>query len=82
MNFVKNIFNKSFIVFLTVILISAVGSFGIETAEAKGVNYKLTNISLRNGKCTFYGYFYNSTGATVTRIKFFGTITAATKKFT
>lgn len=76
MNFEKRLFNKVVLVFFMVILMSAIGSFNTGIAEAKSVEYKITGISLKNGKCIINGYFHNygNAGATVRRVLFQGTI--------
>ena len=74
MNFIRTFINKIVIILFVFSLMAAVGSFNSSFAEAKNVDYKITSISLQNGKCTIYGYFYNSTGVTVTHVKIFGNI--------
>ena len=64
--------------FLALLMMLSVFLLSNNVAEAgASIGYKITNISITSGQCVVYGYFYNNgnSGATVTQIKFFGTIT-------
>ena len=73
----KLVVKKLVAVMFIITLLSAVGFINNVIVEANAsIGFKTTNISLQNGRCIIYGYFYNNgnSGATVTSVRFVGNI--------